>query len=339
MRIGILSFAHLHAEDYMNSLKAIPDAEIIGIADENAARGKHFAQQFGVRFFESYDALLKDKPDGVVITSENARHLPLVEMAASAGVHVLCEKPLATTRADAQRIVEVCAAAKVNLMTAFPMRFNAPTIEVQKLVHSGSLGHIYGCNTTNQGALPEFHQAENLPFLNRGWFVDKALAGGGAVIDHTVHIADLLRWILQTEVVEVFAETNAILHAGRVNVETGGLIMLNFANGTFASIDCSWSKPAYYPTWGGLKMEFVSQRGLVTLDAFRQYSTVYSDAVGRGRWAYWGSDSNGAMLREFCASIREKRAPSITGIDGLKAVEIVEAAYESAASGQPVRLG
>jgi predicted dehydrogenase len=338
MRVGIMSFAHLHAESYLSILRRMQEVTVIGVADDNLERGRYFAEQFGVHLFERYEALLKEKPDAVVICLENARHLPLVEMAASAGAHVLCEKPLATSVADAQRIVEVCQKAGVRLMTAFPMRFSAPVLEVKKLLDAGSAGSIYGCNTTNQGALPEFHQQENLSFLKRDWFVDPRLAGGGAVTDHVVHLADLLRWLLKSEVTEVFAETSQVLHRGRVKVETAGLVMLTFANGTFASIDCSWSKPSYYPTWGGLKMELVSERGLITVDAFRQYSSVYTSRNQRPIWSYWGSDANQGMLEEFITSIRENRSPLITGEDGLKGVQIVAAAYESSRTGQPIAL-
>jgi predicted dehydrogenase len=178
-----------------------------------------------------------------------------------------------------------------------------------------------------------------LPFLKRDWFVDKQLAGGGAIIDHVVHLADMLRWYLQTEVVEVFATSNAIMHAGKVSVETGGLVMLTFANGVFASIDCSWSKPAYYPIWGGLTLELVAENGLATMDAMKQYMTVYSHQVGRPMQNVWASDSNAGMLSEFVMAIREQRFPAITGEDGLRAAEIVAAAYASVASGQPVRIG
>lgn len=333
MRIGLLSFAHLHAEGYLSALQTMPNVELIGAADENTERGRYFADQFGIRLYDDYDALLREHPDGVIVTSENARHLPLVQLAAAAGAAVLCEKPLATTVDDARAMVESCASAGVPLMTAFPMRFSAPAVEIKRLLERGEMGRVYGVNSTNQGALPEFHQSDNLPFLKRDWFTDKALAGGGAMTDHIVHLADLLRWYLGSEVVEVYAASNAILHAGKVGVETGGLVMLTFANGVFASIDCSWSKPAYYPTWGGLKLELVAEGGLATLDAYRQGMTVYSDRTARPHYAYWGSDANAAMLREFVASIRERRAPAVSGEDGLRAVEIVAAAYASAASG------
>lgn len=330
MRIGMLSFAHLHAESYIHNLRAIPDVEMIGIADEDQERGRHFAQVFNAHLFDSYAALLAEKPDGVVICSENSKHYALVQMAAEAGVkHILSEKPLATTLEDADAMMGVCESHQAYLMTAFPMRFNTPMLEVKKLVDANTFGRIYACKGTNQGECPKHHRA---------WFVDKHLAGGGAIMDHTVHLADILRWCLKSEVVEVFAETNHILYADEVEVETGGLVMLRFENGVFASIDCSWSKPPYYPTWGGLTLEVIGEQGFVTMDAFNQRLTVYRHEVQRPLFYGWGSDSNQAMMNEFAASIRENRAPSVTGYDGYKALEIALAAYRSAETGAPVSI-
>lgn len=329
MRLAIMSFAHLHAEAYIQNLRANPDVEFIGFADEDDERGRHFAQQFDAPLLPSYEALLAEQPDGVLVCSENSRHRPLVEMAANAGVHVLCEKPLATNVADAQAMVQVCAENNVKLMTAFPMRFSVPLLEVKALLDAGQLGQVYGCNTTNQGECPRHL---------RNWFVDKDLAGGGALTDHIVHLADVLRWFFGQEVTEVYAETNHILYADEADVETGGLVMLTFENGTFAAIDCSWSKPPYYPTWGGLALELVGANGLVTADAFKQVMTIYSHKNQRPLYGYWGSDANQAMVDEFVAALQEDRVPRVTGEDGLKAVQIVAAAYRSAETGEPVRL-
>lgn len=329
MRIGILSVAHLHAAAYVGNLRANPGIDFIGFADEDAARAGQFAEQFNAARFDSYESLLAEKPDGVVICSENANHRPLVEMAAGAGVHILCEKPLATTLEDARTIVDVCAVNNVKLMTAFPMRFSAPLIEVKKLLDKGQFGQVYACNATNQGECPKHHRA---------WFVDKKLAGGGAAMDHIVHLVDVLRWYFACEVVEVYAEFNQILYADEVDVESGGLVMLTFENGAFASIDCSWSKPPYYPTWGGLALELIGENGLVTADGFRQAMTVYSHSNGRPAYEYWGSDMNQIMIDEFAAALEQDREPAVTGYDGLKAVEVVMAAYQSAQEGGTITL-
>ena len=214
-------------------------------------------------------------------------------------------------------------------MTAFPMRFSAPLMEVKARLDAGELGQVFCFNGTNQGELPTKHRA---------WFADPALAGGGAIMDHTVHLVDIMRWYLDSEAVEVYAQTNKIFHASEVEVETGGLEMITFQNGVFATIDTSWSRPPYWPTWGGLTFEMVTERGAVIVDGFKQNITVYSHANQRPAWQYWGSDMNQAMISEFISAIRDEREPSVTGVDGLRAVEVVMAAYDSARVGQPVKI-
>jgi len=329
IRIGVMSFAHPHAEGYVENVRAIPEAELVGAADDDRTRGEHYAARLGLRLWPTYEDLLAQQLDGVIVCSENARHRPLVEIAARAGVHILCEKPLAATLTDARAMIEACTQGEVNLMPAFPMRFNAPLLEVKRALDGGRLGDLSCCVTTNQGQNPGRHNH---------WFVDKELAGGGAVMDHTVHLVDLLRWYLRSEVVEVYAQTTDLLPGGNAEVETGGLILLTFANGVFATIDCSWSRPASFPTWGGLTMEFVGGRGVLSVDAFRQNLMIYPERSPGIAMRNWGSDANQAMIAEFVTAIRERRNPAVTGLDGYRALEVVVAAYESARAGQPVRL-
>jgi predicted dehydrogenase len=329
VKISIMSFAHHHGESYIANLRAIPGVEIGGVADDDATRGEYLAKEYGVPFYPTYEALIDGKPDAVIISSENTRHLPLAEMAAAAKIHVLCEKPLATSVAEAKAVVDACDRAGVLLMTAFPMRFSPPLMEVKARLDAGELGQVYCFNATNQGELPTKH---------RDWFVNPALSGGGAMMDHTVHLVDVMRWYLGSEVSEVYAQANRVFHADEVTVETGALEMITFQNGVFASIDASWSRPPYWPTWGGLTFEMVTDRGAVIVDGFKQNITVYSHANQRPVWQFWGSDINQAMVDEFVAAVRADREPSVTGVDGLRAVEVTVAAYESARIGQPVQV-
>jgi predicted dehydrogenase len=329
MKIGILSFAHHHGEAYISNLRHIEGVEIVGVADDDPMRGQTIAAHNRAQYFHTFEDLIDAKPDGVIICSENNHHRPLVEMAASHRIHVLCEKPIATTLEDARAIVEVCDRAGVLLMTAFPMRFSAPLLEIKARLDNGDFGDVYCFNATNQGELPTKHRA---------WFVDPALAGGGAIMDHTVHLVDIMRWFLGSEVETMYARSNKIFHADEVDVETGALEMLTFQNGVFATIDASWSRPPYWPTWGGLTFEMVTQRGAVLVDAFRQNLNVYRHEWQRSNWTYWGSDMNQAMISEFVAAIREHRPPRVTGVDGLRAVEATLAAYESMRTGQTVQV-
>ncbi|HEX9387150.1 MAG TPA: Gfo/Idh/MocA family oxidoreductase [Anaerolineales bacterium] len=329
IKIGILSFAHHHGEAYVSNLRRIEGVELLGVSDDDPMRGQRIAAQNQALYFHTYEDLLEAKPDGVIICTENNRHRPFVEMVASLGIHILCEKPIATTLEEARAIVDICNKAGVILMTAFPMRFSAPLLEIKARLDHGDFGDLYCFNATNQGELPTKHRA---------WFVDPNLAGGGAIMDHTVHLVDIMRWFTGSEVESMYARSNRIFHAEEVEVETGALEMLTFENGVFATIDASWSRPQYWPTWGGLMFEMVTQRGAVIVDAFRQNLNVYRHEWQRSNWEYWGSDMNHAMLSEFASAIRENRAPKVTGVDGLKAVEATLAAYESNRTGQTVQV-
>ena len=329
IKIGVLSLAHQHGEAYISSLRLMEGVELVGVADDDPMRGQTVAAHNRAKYFHTYEDLLEAKPDGVIVCTENNRHRSLVEMAASLGIHVLCEKPIATTLEDARAIVEACEKAGVLLMTAFPMRFSAPLLEIKARLDNGDFGDVYCFNATNQGELPTKHRA---------WFIDPQLAGGGAIMDHTVHLVDIMRWFTGAEVKTVYARSNRIFHADEVQVETGALEMLTFDNDVFATIDASWSRPQYWPTWGGLTFEMVAQRGAVLVDAFRQNLNVYRQEWERSNWAYWGSDMNHAMVSDFASAIRENRQPRVTGVDGLRAVEATLAAYESDRTGKTVEV-
>jgi predicted dehydrogenase len=329
IKIGILSFAHHHGEDYIANLRGMEGLELVGVADDDPMRGQTIAAQNRAHYYHTYEDLLDEKPDGVIICNENNRHKRLAEMAASRGIHILCEKPIATTLEDARTMVEACEKAGIHLMTAFPMRFSAPLLEIKARLDNGDFGDVYCFNATNQGELPTKHRA---------WFVDPELAGGGAIMDHTVHLVDIMRWFTGSEVDSMYARSNKIFHADEVQVETGALEMLTFENGVFATIDASWSRPPYWPTWGGLTFEMVTQRGAVLVDAFRQNLNIYRHDWERSNWAYWGSDMNHAMISDFVAAIRDNRPPRVTGLDGLRAVEATLAAYESVRTGETVQV-
>jgi predicted dehydrogenase len=329
VRIGLLSAAHVHAEGYLGVLASMPGVMLVGLWDEDPARGDETAARHGTRSFPSEEALLSERVHGVVVASVNSEHRRLTELAAAAGVHVLCEKPLAIRVGDARAMVEACTAAGVSLMTAFPMRFSPVLGGLQRAISGGTLGELVCLEGVNTGQIPD---------RERAWFTDPELAGGGAIVDHVVHLADAYRWLLRSEIVEVYAVSNRILRERFSRVETGGLVSLRFENGVFATIDCSWSKPQTYPTWGGLSIEAVGSDGVIAADAFRQRLAVYGSADdpldGGVSWPAWGSDTGAAMINEFVAAIREKRPPAVTGVDGLRAVEIVEAVYRSIESGE-----
>jgi predicted dehydrogenase len=330
IRIGILSLAHPHAEGYQANLKRIEGVDLIGFSHRNVVESRSFAETYGVRWFPEHRDLLAEDLDGVLICAENAKHLELAEMAAAAKCEILCEKPIATSAADAEAMRRSFQENGVRFMTAFPMRFAHSSQIARAMIKNRELGIILGVNGINHSENPKDH---------RRWFADKALAGGGAVMDHTVHLADLLRWYFDAEVVEVYAQVDNPFCRTEVEVDSAGLILATLSNGVIASIDCSWSRPRGYPRWGHLKMEIVGEKGAVVMDAFAQYVTLHSRGAGRNpSWIGFGPDPNQAMIEEFVASIREKRDPSISWNDGFQAMRVALAAYESAANRAPVRI-
>jgi predicted dehydrogenase len=339
MKIGLMSFAHVHAAAYAALLVGQPGVELRASDPEHARRpagesgGPELARALGVGYLDSYEALLDWGPDAVIVCAENARHLPLVELAAAAGVHVLCEKPIATTLEDAAAMIAACERAGVALMMAYPVHFSTAYASLRSVVDSGRLGTLLTALGTNNG---------QIPLTSRGWFVDPELAGGGALVDHTVHVAELLDDLLgHRPPVSVYATTNQILHAGEVSVETGGLLSLEYADTPFgdrvtATLDCSWSKPDSYPTWGGLTLQLVGTAGVAEMDAFGARVDGHSERMGNGLWLPYGANPDAALLAEFTACLRSGRPPQPDGRVGYRTLQVVDAAQRSVATGQPV---
>ncbi|MCS6950052.1 MAG: Gfo/Idh/MocA family oxidoreductase [Armatimonadota bacterium] len=327
VRIGMMSFAHMHAYSYAHCVKMLESegrAQLVGVADHDPERGKQAAQQYDTRFFESYEDLLDAGVDAVIVCPENVRHRPLTEMAAQAGKHVLCEKPLATSKADGRAMIEACKAHSVQLMTAFPCRFSPSYIRLKQMVQAGELGEVLAIRGTNRGRNPG------------GWFIVPELSGGGAVIDHTVHVTDLCRDLLGSEVVEVYAEiSNGFCHG---DFDDTGMLTLTFANDVFATLDSSWSRPKVFPTWGDVTLQVVGTKGLAYMDMFAQNSTLYDDREMRITLQHWGSNIDYGLVSAFVESVATGKPVPITGEDGLAAAEVAFAAYESAKRGEPVRL-
>jgi predicted dehydrogenase len=321
----MMSFAHMHATSYAHSIASRADTEMVGIADEVPERAREMAQRYGTRAFESYEALLAEPGlDAVVVCSENVKHRPLVEMAAGARKHVLCEKPLATTIEDGQAMIDACRSAGVQLMTAFPCRYSPAMQRLKRTVESGSSGKVLAFRGTNRGRNPG------------GWFTDKRLSGGGAMIDHTVHVTDLMRWLLADEVAEVYAEiSNGI---GHHEFDDVAFLSMSFRGGVFGTLDASWSRPKAFPTWGDVSLEVVTDQGTLSMDMFSQNLVLYSDATDSVSWHNWGANMDDGLVGAFAAAIADGTPVPISGEDGLRAAEVALAAYRSAGQGSPVSL-
>ena len=325
VKVGIVSFAHVHAPHYAAALAGLEGADFLGITDREAARGREAAERYGVGFFEAAESLF-EAVDAVVVCSENRAHAGDAISALERGVHVLCEKPIATTVEDARAMIHASEAANRQLRTAFPVRYLPAIVRAREIVRSGGVGRVLAVNATNHGQIPG------------GWFLDPEASGGGAVMDHTVHVADLLRWMLDVEAKSVYAEIGTFF--GAEGIDDAAILTLAleggaFADGTFATIDPSWSRGEGFPTWGDVTLRIAGTTGVLDVDPFARHVTTFHHETGDTSWAYTGEDMNALMLEDFLRGVAEDDPAGASGEDGLRALEIVLAAYASGEDHEP----
>ncbi|TYB82665.1 MAG: Gfo/Idh/MocA family oxidoreductase [Kosmotoga sp.] len=322
LNIGFLGIAHMHGYSYIKQLKSLPEVKVIGIFDHDTKKAKKASDTFNLELFKNPRKLVEIS-DAVVVTSENSLHKEYSELAMKNGKHVLCEKPIATTEEDACSMLKAAKENKVIFQMAFPVRY-APSIQqAKKEIKTGKLGEILSVTATNHGRMPG------------GWFVDKELSGGGAVMDHTVHVVDIIRWLLDTEVTEVSAKYEKLIYD--IPVEDCGLLMLNLSNDIFMSLDCSWSRPKAYPYWGDVTLYLVGTEGSLWVSAFDAKVRIFSNNNGV-TWENFGDNFDQALVKEFIDSINENRDPLTTGKDGLEALRVALAAYKSKEMNETVKL-
>lgn len=306
-----MSVAHVHAYGLAHSVGACRDAALGGVWDDDTTRGEKAAADLATSFHADLTEFFQEV-DAVVVCSENTKHADHVEAAAAAGKAILCEKPVAVTREHAERIDRAVTRAGVPFMTAFPCPYSPAFEQYMARIHDGAIGQVVGFNTTNQGTCPF------------GWFVEPELSGGGALVDHVVHVLDLLRRLTKSEPVWVQAFAGNGMYGQAW--DDIAMVTVGFGDGTFASIDSSWSKVGY-KTWGNVKLKAVGTGGTAEADLFGQGPDLFVE--GRHRHLGGGSDLNLLMVQDFVDSVTQGRPPRATLRDGLAATAVVVAATES----------
>lgn len=323
-RIGIISFAHIHAYFYAECLNKLEDVEFAGIYDTNRKRGRDVSKKYKTKFYTSLDKLLENV-DGVIITSENSLHKKYVSLVAPRKKHILCEKPIATSIRDAESMIKICKKNDVKLQIAYPCRFSPAVAVAKKTIEEGKIGKLLAIAATNRGKMPGL------------WFGNKKFSGGGAIMDHTVHVVDLIRWITAKEPKKVYAEGEKLIY--NYKVEDCGLLTVDFDGDFFATIDTSWSRPRNsFPFWGDVTLKLVGENGTIELDLFNQKMEIYSEKLKKYEWVHWGDDLNLELIKSFVRCIKEGGPPPITGEDGLAGLKIITAAYSSIRKKTPIEI-
>ena len=193
---GLIGASTIASQYVIDAIRAQPDAEIVGVASATPEHGADYAARHGIgRAHRSLDSLLSDpEVDAVYVSTTNEMHAAQTIAAAAAGKHVLCEKPLATSVADARRMVDACRAAGVVLGTNHHLRNAATHRAARDAVRSGRIGKPLGARVFHAIYLPKGIQT---------WRIHDPRKGPGAILDLTVHSVDSLRFILGDDPVDV----------------------------------------------------------------------------------------------------------------------------------------
>jgi predicted dehydrogenase len=321
----------VHADGFIALLAAAADVDVY-VSDPDASEAPDRGDRglpHSVHYVPSHRELFDLGLEGVVIASETSGHRALVERAAASGTAILCEKPLATTADDARAIADAVRHHDVPFLIAYPVRFMSVCRELLARHRSGLLGEVIALRGTNNGKLP----------IARDWFTDAELAGGGALFDHVVHLADLIDALTAARPTTVTATTNRILHADLPGAaETAGLVLITYDNGAIAAIDCSWSQPESAPTWGGLSLNVTGTRGDMCVDAFRPRLRGLDTASGRPLELPYGDAGNERLIATFLDMARTRRHEEPGLGTALRTLSVVLAATKSAATGRTVAV-
>lgn len=320
LRVGILGTAHMHVHSYRHCASVMDDLELVGFYEAESDRRSRFAESSQLPAHDSIRSLL-DQCDAVMVCSVNLEHPDHVQEAVEQKKPVLCEKPIAGSEAGLKQLTQTLRGSDVLVMTAFPCPFTPAFESVAQHWADNVVGRPLAVIATNRGQCPF------------DWFVDPAQSGGGCMIDHVVHAADLLH--------RLTGETPEWVHAVKTHRiygqswEDGGLLQIRYPSGVFATLDSSWSRPKGFPTWGDLTLRITGETGVIEADLFRQALDHYGD---RHSWLGYGTNADFRMVRNFVEACRGEATPRTTWEDGVKASQVALAAYASVQSGEPEAL-
>jgi len=347
IRVGIIGsggiFRGLHIPYYEMTKRA----KIVAVADINEASAKEIAQRFGTDdYYADYRQLLDRKDiDAVDVCVHPRPHRDIAVYAAQAGKHILVEKPMCKTVAEADEMIAAADKAKVTLQVAYMMPFNPNIKKLKELLSDGTLGDVKMAYCNQVGWFGPGH-----PWL----FIREE--SGGMLVEQAIHNFDVWLW-LYGPVASIYANTSHVPLGGTYPepskaVENNAVMMMNFKNGGVGMFIKSWaaevghggegvvcSKGSAAFGEGGLRWKTHDMKEVQTFTApvpdDDTYRTLSPEARERG---YWGYASKGASIEHWLKCIAGEEKPTTSGRVGRAGIEIAEAAYRSSETGAPVTL-
>ncbi len=313
----------------------VPHARLAGVVDVDAERARQAAAEvdLGDAHFASLEQALQAASfDAVVITTPTFTHAELAAMAAQAGKHVLCEKPMALSLKECDRMIAAVEAAGVILQMAFMRRFDPPFVAAKEQIDQGLIGTPLIVRSLTRG-----------PGLPPAWAHD-IRASNGMLAEVNSHDFDTIRWLAGSEYTSVYARAGNFktpeIKAQYPDFYDAAIVSLQLANGALGMLDgvC----PAHYGY--DARAEVVGTDGILLIGQLRETATTRvtrADGMVERHYLSWPlrfAEAYVAEAAHFVDCIRAGERPSVTGLDGRRALEAVLAANESIRTGQPVAI-
>ncbi len=315
----------------------IPGVKVVGVVDVDEKRGKAVAKEQKIpNSFTTHEELLAQKDlDAVSIATPNVYHTPIAIDAIKAGLHVLCEKPMATTAADAKKILKAADKADTVFMMAFNNRYRGDSQLLSQYIEAGELGEIYygRCGWVRRRGVPGMG----------GWFTQKKLSGGGPLIDIGVHALDLTWWLMGCPVPQV--AMGGVYHdlakqewerqgkPGKMDIEDLGVGMIRFENGATLVLEASW---VLHTPNERFYSEVMGSKGGASLEPeFKVYQERYGELVDLTPRPPSVNGHEGEVAH-FIECIRTGKQPISTATHGYHVMQMLDAIYESGRIGREV---
>lgn len=329
INIGVIGLGRIGKVHTENLVYRVPEAEVIAVTDLDKET-IHFAMQLGIQNFEDNPNKIFENEaiEAVVICSPTPTHLTLIEKAAQHGKHIFCEKPLEMTLDKIEQIIKITNEHNVKLQVGFNRRFDANFKSVQAQVENGKIGEPHLLKITSRDPAPPS--------------IDYIKTSGGLFMDMTIHDFDMARFIVQSEVVEVFAKgavrvDEAIGEAGDIDT---AIITLKFANGCLGVIDNSRKAVYGYDQ----RLEIFGSKGMSRIGNNYSNTEILFDEQGRHTglplhfFMQRYTEAYCEEMRTFIEAIKNKEDVPVSGEDALIATQIALAAQQSMKTNLPVKI-
>lgn len=347
-RFGMIGLHnHYHAYPFAEYLqRGVAGAKLVSVADERANYAKEFAQQYGIdTAHKDYRQMLDSEAlDAVIITSYTSAHAEHVEACAERDLHVLLDKPIATTMADARRIADAVDSSGIKLMMAYLLRFLPPYTKMKQLVDEGVIGELTSAFYSIR--IPANFIKDSPDADHLGWYADPEKGGGGGFLDHAVHFTDWIRWFFECDALDVNGRI-ASLNYKDLPVEDYGIATYRMSSGAIATVESTWHTAEWYgPSASPDRCTLTGTQGEIEFHYQKspqvEVASINEPYTGRVHLDWSGEDRYEICYRnilvDFLDAIHNDSPAVPSAMDGLKALEMVLAAYESDRANQTVTI-